>query len=265
MRRRWVYVLCTVLLPASISRPARAVDPFEIQVYDGTAVPQDAFAVELHTNAYVRGLPANPPELALDHQVHFTFEPQYGLFPWWEIGGYFQTAIADGFDFAGAKLRSKWVTPPNWHPTLRFGLNVEVSVLPNTFDRNVWGMELRPIAAFENDHWMFAINPIVDVALAGPDFAAGPTFEPAVKGAYKWPNRVAIGLEYYGNFGPLSGFLPVSQQEHYIYEVVDVLTMKNVELNLGFGEGLTDGSSRFIVKMILGYTWEHVLRRPTAR
>jgi hypothetical protein len=121
------------------------------------------------------------------------------------------------------------------------------------------------MAAFENDHVLLVINPIVDVALAGPDFAAGPTFQPAVKAAFKWPNRVAIGFEYYANLGPFAGLLPLAQQEHYIYQVVDVLSIKNIELNLGFGTGLTDGSNRFVAKIIVGYTWEHIFHRPSRR
>ncbi len=236
---------------------ARAVDPFEIQVYDGTANEAQALGLELHTNAVVRGtMTANAPELPLNHQVHFTLEPSYGIYSWWELGAYVQTAIAEGnVDFAGVKVRSKFVTPPKWHPHLRFGVNVEVSVLPTTFDRNVWGMELRPIAAWENEHFMFAINPIVDIPLAGPDFATGPTFEPAGTALYKWEDCVSLGFEYYAAFGPISSPLSVDKQLHYLYEVVNVLAVKNVEVNIGFGEGLTSASNRFVGKVILGYVW----------
>jgi hypothetical protein len=251
---RLVYALGILLLPL----PAHAVDPFEIQVYDGTAQNPGAFALELHANGVVRGLPTNGPELALNHQIHFTFEPQYGLFSWWEIGGYFQTAIADGsFDYAGVKLRSKWVTPPSWNRFFRFGLNFELGVLPQAFDKDEWSIELRPIAAFENEQFVFVINPIVDVPLAGyPDFRLGPTFEPAAMVLYKWEGRVSLGFEYYAALGPMSAPLPIDQQQHYLYEVVNVLAIKNFEVNLGFGEGLTSASNRFVAKMILGYTWE---------
>ena len=53
--------------------------------------------------------------------VQVSVEPSLGLEPWWEVGAYFQTAVRrDGtFDYAGVKLRSKFVTPPTWHPHLR--------------------------------------------------------------------------------------------------------------------------------------------------
>jgi hypothetical protein len=241
---------------------ALAIDPFEIQVYDGTANDPHVFGLELHTNGVIRGLPQTAPplpapELAQDHQLHFTLEPSYGIFSWWEIGGYFQTAIADGsFDYAGVKLRSKFVTPPKWHKYLRLGLNVELSLLPEAFDPDQWAMEFRPMIAWENDHFMFVINPIVDLPLAGPDYAAGPTFEPAATAVYKFPHRVSLGFEYYASFGPFSSFVPIDKQIHYLYEVVNVLAIKNLEVNIGFGEGLTEASNRFVAKMILGYTWE---------
>ena len=109
--------LCAVLL----SSPAWAINPFEIQVYDGTANAPGVFGLELHVNYVANGLTtATSPELPQNHQTHFTLEPSYGLTPWWEIGGYFQTALrADGtFDYAGVKLRSKWVTPPQMERAL---------------------------------------------------------------------------------------------------------------------------------------------------
>jgi hypothetical protein len=270
---RWVYAAAVLLLPS----PARAVDPFEVQVYDGTAVNRDAFAIELHTNGVVRGPDVTSPspvfcsgacapmELPMNHQLHFTLEPQYGVFSWWEVGGYFQTAFAGGsFDFAGVKFRSKWVTPPGLLRPFRFGLNMEVSMLPIAFDQNIWGMELRPIAAFENKYVMFVVNPIIDVTgrpPGGTPTPKDPTFEPAATLVYKWDERASLGVEWYGNFGPVSGFVPVAQQEQYLYAVVNVLAVKNIEINLGFGEGLTAASNHFVAKMIVGYTWEHVLRR----
>jgi hypothetical protein len=68
---------------------------------------------------------------------------------------------------------------------------------------------------------------------------------------------VSFGFEYYTNLGPFSsGFLPLREEEHYLYEVFNLLSVKRLELNAGVGEGLTAGSNRLIFKMILGYTWE---------
>src|SRR4051812_6941452 len=73
-------------------REARAVDPFEIQVYDGTANPRGAPGLELHVNHVASGRKtAAPPELPPHGQSHFTLEPSFGVAPWCELGAYFQT------------------------------------------------------------------------------------------------------------------------------------------------------------------------------
>jgi hypothetical protein len=253
MRRAFVLL---VLVPGV----AHATDPFEIQVYDGTANAPGAFGLELHANSVFRGSREAPPtgELAQNRATHFTFEPSVGLTKWWELGAYLQTALLpDGtFYYAGVKLRSKFVTPPTFHKHLRLGANFEVSLLPTHFDRNEWAGELRPIVAWENEQFAFALNPIIDVAFAGPDYSDGPTFQPAAMALYKWEDRVSLGFEYYANYGPFTDLLPLSKEEQYVFEVVNVLAVKHFELNIGFGEGLTPASNPFVAKTILGYTWE---------
>ena len=258
LRRMRSKALCTIAAGLLVTRTALSADPFEIQVYDGTANGPGVPGIELHSNAVVSGLKEAPaPELPMNHQLHFTLEPSYGVTSFWEIGGYFQTAVADGsFDYAGVKLRSKLVTPPGWHPHLRLGLNIELSLLPTTFDPNEWGMELRPIIAWENDDVLLALNLTTSAPLAGPDFHLGPTFGPAAMAVYKIQRRVSVGFEYYSDLGPITAPAPVAEQEHYLYEVMNLLAVPHFELNLGFGEGLTSGSNRFVAKLILGYSWE---------
>jgi hypothetical protein len=148
------------------------------------------------------------------------------------------------------------VTPPSFSDRVRFGANLEVSLLPQHYDRNRWGMELRPIAAYEDEHWLLAFNPIVDLALAGPDYHRGPWFQPAAMAVFKLIQFASVGVEYYGNLGPFSGFASGREQEHYIYEVFNLLAVSHIELNAGIGEGLTAGSNPLTIKMIVGYSWE---------
>ena len=148
---RRLSLVASILVPVLlVSSPARATDPFEIQVYDGTANAPGVPGLELHVNRVMDGVKTfDGPQVPANHQTHFTLEPSLGLFPFWEIGGYIESSLlADGtFAYAGVKLRSKFVTPPDFDAHVRLGLNVEVSLLPETFDRDRWGNELRPIAA----------------------------------------------------------------------------------------------------------------------
>jgi hypothetical protein len=238
---------------------AHAVDPFEIQVYDGTANAPGVPGLELHLNTVPNGQKsAEPPELPLNHQSHFTLEPSLGITPFWELGCYVQSALSgEGkLSYAGVKLRSKFVTPKGWNPYFRLGVNLEVSRIPEAYDRGRWGGEMRPIAAFEDQHWLLVANPILELSFAGPNASAGPSFAPALMAKYKIRDYAAVGLEYYADFGPISDPDPVREQQQYLFEAVDLLAVPQLEVNAGLGEGFTEGSNALVVKAILGYSFD---------
>jgi hypothetical protein len=67
---------------------------------------------------------------------------------------------------------------------------------------------------------------------------------------------VAVGIEYYASFGPIAHFEGWDEQEHYLYEAADLLSIDRLELNAAIGEGLTAASNALVLKMILGYAWD---------
>jgi hypothetical protein len=265
MQRAWILGVVAAVAVASVALPARAGDPFEIQVYDGTANAPGVPGLELHLNGWPTGhRSSNPPEAPLHGQYHATLEPSLGITPFWELGAYLQSAVRTdegAADWAGAKLRSKFVTPPGWDPHWRLGVNLELSYLPTLYDRSQWGSEVRPIVAWENATWLFALNPIIDQSLAGPDGASGPSLQPAFKIAGKI-GHIALGVEYYSTLGYLTAIPALRDQEHYLFEVFDLIDVERFELNVGVGEGLTPASEGLIVKAILGYTFETVTTHP---
>jgi hypothetical protein len=267
--------IASVIAFALVARTALAGDPFEIQVYDGTANAPGVPGLELHVNDWATGnRVATPPEAPLGGQFHATLEPSLGITPFWELGAYLQGAVRTDIgevDWAGAKLRSKFVTPPTWDPRWRLGVNFEVSYLPVAFDHDRWGSEIRPIIAWHDSAWLFVLNPILDQALAGADASQGPSFQPALKVA-RTVGAVALGFEYYATLGPLTAIQPWRRQEEQVFEVVDLVSIPHFELNAGVGEGLTADSAGVVLKVIVGYEFEDadekapgsgsVLRRP---
>src|ERR1022692_289874 len=237
-------VLIVVVGCLAPTSKAWAVDPFEIQVYDGTVNPPGTPGIELHVNSVISGRrDAVPPELPPNHQTHFTAEPSIGITDWWEVGGYLQPTLrADGtFDYAGNKLRTKLVWPSRENSPFRWGVDLEISRLPEQYDRNRWGGEIRPIATWTSrgGNIFASFNPIVDLSLAGQGSGEMPSFEPAAATCYVIARVMSAGLEYYADLGPIARWLPPSEQEHYVFEVINVLGWKHVELNFGAGEGLT--------------------------
>ncbi|TMB39212.1 MAG: hypothetical protein E6J58_07230 [Deltaproteobacteria bacterium] len=193
------------LLALFAAAPALAFDPFEIQVYDGRADDQGQAGLEVHVNRPRGGT------------LNVTLEPSFGVLPFWELGGYFQTS--DG-RYEGVKLRTK------------FFINGEIARIPN----EGWGGEIRPILAWENARFLFAANPNVGFPLS---------FEPGVMAKLKL-GPIAAGLEYYGS---------LAEGEHYLFEAIDLLALEGVEVNAAVGEGLTSASQSLIFKMILGYAF----------
>lgn len=256
-----------VAVIALSSQEALAGDPFEIQVYDGTADPPGVFGLELHLNDWATGQhEATPPEAPLHGQFHATLEPSLGVLPFWEIGAYLQGAVRtdDGVvDYAGTKLRSKFVTPPGWDPRWRLGANFEVAYLPDTYDHDRWGLEMRPIVAWQDPAWLFVVNPILDQPLAGSDASEGPSVEPCLKVA-RTVGPVALGFEYYATLGQVGALLAPRDEEHYLFEVVDLAGGGPVEINAAVGEGLTPASAGVVFKVILGYTFGPEPAGPTA-
>jgi len=195
-----------------VAGPAFAFDPFEIQVYDGTADEAGHAGLELHLNRH-------------HDQTHVTVEPSFGVTRFWELGGYFQSAQGH---YEGVKLRTKFVTPEGTvGRNLRLGINFEVALEPG----GNWGGEIRPIFAWESDRFLFAANPNLSFPAA---------FEPGAMAKVK-AGPIAIGLEYYGTF---------PDDENYLFEAIDLIAFKRLELNFAIGEG-----TALAAKMILGYAF----------
>ena len=116
----------------------------------------------------------------------------------------------------------------------------------------MWGGEIRPIATWSSTggSWYVSVNPILDLSFARLE-------APVVRTGDDNPVRIggllSAGIEYYANLGPVGGWLPPGEQEHYLFEVINVLAWKHVRLNVGVGEGLTGASNDFVGKMIVGF------------
>lgn len=242
-----------------VARPASAFDPFEIQVYDGEASAPGEAGLELHANHVPLGQRTSAgPELPTHQRTNLTLEPSLGITKSWELGAYLQGSIgrSGAFDWAGYKLRTKFVTPPGWHSHVRLGVNFELGQIPSKFNADTWNIEIRPIIAWEGESWHFAFNPNVAAPVAGcadESQCRIPELEPAAMALKKFEGVLSTGFEYYGSLGPVNGMLPVSQQSHYVFAALNVLALEGWELNMGVGRGLTEASDTYIVKTIIGH------------
>jgi hypothetical protein len=252
MRARWLVGVGVVAVLAP--RAARAVDPFEIQVYEGDINDPLQAGLELHSNFVARGRDAGEPgQIGSHHQWRETLEPSFGVLPWWELGAYLQLLVEPGegrAHFGGFKLRSKFVVPRALTGDFVVGLNMELGRGAEVYGGADWDTEFRPILVWAPPRWLFAFNPILGWAVTGERHAA-PDFEPAAKIRRDTNLGFGVGLEYYAGLGLLSRLEPRDQQQHFVYAAFDLVDA-SFELNAAVGRGLTEASDPWTVKVILG-------------
>jgi hypothetical protein len=229
---------------------ARAVD--EIQVYNGEIADRGQWTLQQHFNYAINGRkePDFPGGLVPNHALNGTPELAYGVNEWWEMGWYAPFAVdQDGRFFSdGFKIRQLFVSPNAAKREFFYGVNFEFSYMTPKFSETRFGMEIRPIIGVRKGDYEFIVNPIVDIGFGDQGNAE---FAPAARVARKLKEDLSIGLEYYTALGPIGNFLPLSEQEHNIYGVVD-FKVGQFDVNFGIGYGLTGGSDRWMTKLIIG-------------
>lgn len=252
---RQISVFFALFLALFLPRAAGALDAFEIQVYDGEINGPRKATLETHLNTTPSGLSQGsyPGQTPNQFTTHLTAEVALGLTPWWELGGYLQSAVLGSngnYDFAGAKIRSKFVVPEAIRGDWQLGLNVEIAYIPYLFEATQWSAELRPILGYKWGRTTVLVNPIVDFGLT-PNLNQAPAFAPAAKAMTDVGHKIGLGLEYYGDFGAFSSLVPSAQAEQYLFLAGDLLD-GTFELNAGVGGGWTSVSNPTIFKVILG-------------
>ena len=243
-----VFVLLAACLAAS--QEAKAID--EIQVYNAEVAKVGQWTLQQHLNYAIKGRaePDFPGGLVPDRTLNGTPELAYGVTDWYEIGFYAPFAVdKDGSFFSnGGKFRQLLVSPDAAKRELFYGVNIELSYSTPKFSPTRFNAELRPIIGWRRGDLEFIVNPIVGIGFGSRGDAE---FAPAARLARKLGEGLAIGLEYYSNLGPFGGFLPLNEQQHNLYGVVD-FKVGRFDVNFGLGYGLTSGSDRFLTKLIIG-------------
>ncbi len=227
----------------------------EIQVYGADLVPTRATMFELHSNFTFTGeRSAVDGVLPTNHALHETLEITHGFTPWLEVGFYtFSSLQADGsWYLVGNHVRPRVAVPEAWHWPVGVSLSQEIGWQRRTFDPATWSWEIRPIVDRQQGKLYAALNPALERALRGPGTAEGMHFAPNAVVTYDVTRRVTPGIEYYGDLGPLSGFVPWREQQQMITPALNLNLAPDWEFNLGLVYSLTPASDRTLLKMIVG-------------
>jgi hypothetical protein len=245
-----LFVLLLLLL-LSVAQPA-AAQTDEIQVYTGALADVGVFNLTWHNNFTPSGktTAAFPGAVIPDKSFNGVTEWALGVTPWFEAGLYLPLYSRDntaGWGVDGFKLRALFAVPKADERRFFYGANFEFSVNAKRWDESRFSSEVRPIIGWHLKPVDIIINPIVDTAYNG---IRNLEFVPATRVAYNFPNHLALAAEEYDGFGPLHGFLPLSQQLHHLYGVVDK-TWGPWDIEAGVGAGMTAASDKLTLKLIL--------------
>jgi hypothetical protein len=243
-----------LLLPF-LSIPVAAQDNYEIQVYGSETVEAGRTMVELHSNYTIDGERETVNGvLPSQHAVHETLEITHGFTPWFETGFYVFSSIQPdrGWEWVGDHIRPRIAVPTDWHWPVGLSLSTEVGYQRRSFSEDTWSLELRPIIDKQWGRWYFAVNPALEKSLHGENSNAGWDFAPAVKIGFDVTKLVSLGVEYYGDLGPIGHFAKADQQQHQLFPAIDLNFSPDWEFNFGVGFGLTRSTDDLMVKLILG-------------
>jgi hypothetical protein len=245
------------LLTAFIALPkaACAQSAYEIQVYGADTVEKGNTMVELHSNTSPGGPDAPGPVQPDAHAVHETLEITRGITSWFETGFYtFSSARSgEGWDYAGSHVRPRVMAPHSWGWPVGASLSLEAGYFKPRFQETRWDLEIRPIVDWRRGPFYIAFNPALERALML--YGAGSMsfqFAPNAKISWDLTKLVTIGVEYYGNIGPIENPSPLSQQQHQIFPALDLNFSEDWEFNAGAGFGLNRATDDLVLKVILG-------------
>ena len=229
---------------------------YEVQVYGSDLVPPNVTMVELHSNFTAQGEKRIlDGQLPTNHAEHETLEITHGFDDWFELGFYQFTSIQpDGsWNWVGTHLRPRIAIPDSYGLPVGLSLSMEVGYQRAVFSADTWTWEIRPIVDKKIGKWYLCANPVLARSFHGPSVNGGLDFSPNIKFSYDVTKKIAAGVEYYGDYGPLTNFAPLHEQQQDILPAVDVDFGDKWEFNFGVGLGVTGGTDHLLIKTILGY------------
>ncbi len=230
----------------------------EIQVYDAAIAEPGVFNIMWHQNFTPSGLkdPAFPGAIISDRSYNGVAEWAYGVTPWFEQGLYlpvYSVSKGRGSTLDGFKLRELFVRPNADMHKFFYGINFEFSYNARYWESRRFTSEMRPIIGLHLRQWDLIVNPIFDTQWNGIDNLE---FVPAERVAYNFNSKWAAAIEEYSGYGPVQKFDPLTDQYHALWAVFDH-TSKTVNIEAGVGFGLTSGTDKVTLKLMLSRDLNH--------
>jgi len=234
--------------------PAAAQENYEIQVYASPTMAKGNTIVELHSNFTFNGEKnivdgVNPSY----HSLHETLEITHGITENFEMGFYLFTNYTNpfGYKVIGTHIRPRIRVPSKWNWPVGVSLSTEFGYQRRQYSADTWNIEIRPIIDKQWGKFYLAFNPVFGISLKSDSNIHTPGFEPNIKASYSF-NKLALGIEYYGDVGLINDIPKFSRQSHALFLVTDLYIDPKWEINIGPGFGLTENTDGLVFKILIG-------------
>ena len=213
----------------------------------------------------------------VQHGVTGETEIAYGLTEWWDIAlttpYAFErqenplvmqapnTAAGKTLETGGLTIRQMFLQPDREERDVYFGVMIRGGYAPpgsmnvDLFVSNPHQIAGAPEFVMDATPRYFGeISPIVGWRFGGGyemlfnanfNFAigsSGSSFEPNLRLVKHLTRKLAVGFEYFGNWGPIGQLVPFKQQQHRLLAVTQIKAW-GLEWNFGLGYGLTPAST----------------------
>lgn len=264
MRAGAALVAAAMLLLANATARAQ-VDPFEFEVYPYQLEGPGMLEVE-SLNSFVprghhgEGAGTSAGTAASDSMYRTAIETSYGITDRIEAAAYINLAHPNGgsLEYAGSKYRLRGTLFEQGEMPVDLGWYAELEWWRTPqYDDQQLELELRPIIEKDLGRFAIILNPKFEKLLVGPGHNKGFEFGYASKLSWRLRRYFTPGLEFYGGMGLIDDSDPLSEQQHYIFPVVDIWLPHDLYINFGAGFGLTRNSDRVITK--LNIEFEHFI------
>ncbi len=227
---------------------------YEIQVYASRTMTKGNTIFELHSNFTFAGQ-KNIIEKVIPthHSLHETIEITHGITENFEIGLYLFTNYTSpyGYKIIGTHIRPRISVPVKWNWPIGVSLSTEFGYQRRQYSTDTWNIEIRPIIDKQWRKFYLAFNPTFGISLKSDSNIHTPAFEPNIKASYTF-NKLALGIEYYGDIGLINDIPKFSKQSHALFLVADLYIDPKWEINIGPGFGLTENTDDLVFKILIG-------------
>jgi hypothetical protein len=223
-------LLCALLCALSTAHAAR----YELTVYSDDVSEKDEFEVE---TLFSLARPRTTPEGPSGRVGQMLTEVNYGLGHGFEIGLEIPGAYTNQQrKLQGLAVEAQYVAPHDKDQGWYWGVRADMGRVRSVYDDDsAAAIEVNPILGVRTGRWHFSFNPSVEKPLSGPNRRL--SFLPSARIGYALSGADELGVEYFGEWGPLHQLLPSANRDESIYLVWEGKRSFG-RINLGLGQGV---------------------------